>query len=141
MATEKKNERKHELKDILLFEEDGQYYLKLKYIIEDEHSVKELEIPRVVLPFTDGFPIVKRDFDYKEYDVYYDKVGRLVELPCMNLCTLSTCGTKLNLSKGNTRLSKDVFFTERIIKEKHKEMTLAEIEKKLGYKIKIVAEG
>lgn len=132
MATEKKNERKHELKDIQLFEEKGQYYLKLKYIIEDEYSVKELEIPKVMLPFTDAYPYIEKSVDYN---------GRITLLP-RTTCRLMVTNTSLPMCAGETTESCgcEVFFTEKIIKEKHKEMTLAEIERKLGYKIKIVAE-
>ena len=133
MATEKKNERKHELKDIQLFEEDGQYYLKLKYIIEDEHSVKELEIPKAILPFNKNiYPAITCMDGYTRRSAVWQEE-----------CRLHTIGGNdgaLELRKGTTSVWDDVFYTVKTIKEKHKEMTLAEIEKKLGYKIKIVAE-
>ena len=126
MATEKKNERKHELKGIQLFEEYGQYYLKLKYILEDEHSVRELEIPKVELPFNAAlYPYIYSKFSYGSENRY----------------TLqSSYGEPLNIRPIKPLARNPVCYTETVIKEKHKEMTLAEIEKKLGYKIKIVAE-
>lgn len=133
MPIEKKNERKHELKDIQLFEENGQYYLKLKYIIEDEHRVEELEIPKAILPFNKNiFPTIT------------NVAGRSSICGCWpDECTLRTIGGNdgiLELRKGTTSMWSNVFYHVKTIKEKHKEMTLAEIEKKLGYKIKIVAE-
>jgi hypothetical protein len=131
MAT--KNERKHELKDIQLFEENGQYYLKLKYIIEDEYSVKEIEIPKVKLPFTkDTYPYINKTICPRK---------NVWELPT-NECVLEVNGIMFPMALAETSESCGcaAFFTEKVIKEKHKEMTLAEIEKKLGYKIKIVAE-
>lgn len=127
MATEKKNERKHELKNIELFEENGQYYLKLKYILEDEHSVRELEIPKVRIPvnkFT--YPNIShsRCCGHEIHYLYIDEDW--------NQC--------LDILPGETSEANHVFYTEKIIEEKRKEMTVAEIEKKLGYKIKIVSE-
>lgn len=122
MATEKK----HELKDIQFFEEDGQYYLKLKYIIEDVHRVKELEIPKVKIPFNKNmYPNIVQDIRYgyiTQYKLNADFEDDLWIFP------------------GETSEANHVYYTEKTIQEKHKEMTLAEIEKKLGYKIKIVAE-
>ena len=126
MATEKKNEREHELKDIQLFEEDGQYYLKLKYLLEDEHRISELNIPKVELPFNAKlYPYIYSNFCCGPENRYtlqssYGEPLKIVPVRPFNKCP--------------------VCYTETTIKEKHKEMTLAEIEKKLGYKIKIVAE-
>lgn len=133
MATEKKNERKHELKDIQLFEENGQYYLKLKYVIENEHHVKELEIPKVEIPVNAN---VYPHIDYTR-DIYGNKyIGHHLN----EKCELYVGYGNLKMLPGETLEANHVYYTEKTIKEKHKEMTLAEIEKKLGYKIKIVAE-
>lgn len=126
MATEKKNERRHELKNIELFEEAGQYYLKLKYILEDEHSVRELEIPKVKIQVNKNlYPhinCISQTIGDSIYDLY------------------AGYGDCLPILPGETAEANHVYYTEKIIKEKRKEMTVAEIEKKLGYKIKIVSE-
>lgn len=124
MATEKKNERKHELKNIELFEENGQYYLKLKYILEDEHRIRELEIPKVMIPFNANiYPYINKSLN-------------------SDACGLIACygNYELAILSGETTHANHVYFTEKIIEEKRKEMTITEIEKKLGYKIKIVSE-
>lgn len=126
MATEKKNEKKHELKDIQLFEENGQYYLKLKYILEDEYRIKELEIPKV--------KITVNKYTYPHINFIRQTIGD----PIYDL--YAGYGDCLPMLPGETSEANHVYFTEKIIEEKHKEMTIAEIEKKLGYKIKIVSE-
>lgn len=127
MATEKKFEAKHELKNIELFEEKGQYYLKLKYIIEDERRIKELEFPKVGIPFNKNV--------YPNVDTHWSYANRSCSLRagCYGV-------ESLPILPGETSEANHVYYTEKTIKEKQTEMTIAEIEKKLGYKIKIVAE-
>jgi hypothetical protein len=100
------------------------YYLSAKFKIEDERSIKELDIPKI------GLPVAQKGFcirtEYSSLDLrdlmYIDfGFGELRVLP----------------TKDN---GKEVLFTERVIEEKTKEMTLEEIEKKLGHKVKIVSK-
>lgn len=91
------------------------YSLALTYNIEDLGKVTELHIPKVSLPFKDYKLVIERPYAYGNMfaDVGF---GRVELLP----------GDDKN------------YFTIKTIKEKTKEMTLAEIEKKLGHKVKIV---
>ena len=117
--------RSHELKDIQLFEEDGQYYLKLKYIIEHDHCVEELEIPKARIPFNErSIPTFKRNPGtcYRSAECFL---------------MLDDSYDSLRLMQGETAYG-DAFYTSRVIEEKPVELTVSEIEKKLGYKIKIV---
>ena len=115
----------HELKDIQLFKEDGQYYLKLKYIIEHDDRVEELEIPKVKIPFNERY--------YPEIQTEYHPWSAL------DKCILFVgCRQPLDILQGDTPEAKDTFYVTRVIEEKPVELTVSEIEKKLGYKIKIV---
>jgi hypothetical protein len=139
--TQKISDKKHQLKHITLFDEDGQYYLRLVYRIEDESSIKELEIPKVRLPFSkNAFPELK--------SIYFPEPG-LEHFDFPTVCipqkecklktgfnnTLEVCKAP-SLHTGGMK----VFYSEKTIEEKRKEMTIAEIEKKLGHKIKIIGE-
>ena len=130
MAREIKT-RNHELKDIQLFEEGGQYYLKLKYTVEDDARITEVEIPKAKIPFNKyGEPV------FNSCAVLGGRgVDRMAE------CTLSTgYNCEMELCSGETTEANHVFYTVKTISEKRKEMTISEIEKKLGHKIKIVSE-
>lgn len=125
------NKKTHKLTHIELVEEDGQYYLSVEYLIEDDNRIEKLTIPRVVLPFNSKFmPDVTmgRDLAYFANNIplyreeqYFIKTGFY---------------EKLEIEKVN-----GVCFILQTIKEKEHEMTIEEIEKKLGYKVKIVSGG
>lgn len=119
--------QKHELKNIELYEEDNDYYLRLKYILEDDYKIQELEIPKVWIPFCkDGNPILNHSFN-----------PRSIRGEC-KLVTGYECELELKPHKDPRKDC--IFYTYTILKEKPQEMTLAEIEEKLGYKVKIVSE-
>lgn len=92
------------------------YYLSAKYRVEDEHSVRELEIPVIRLDISPNYVAIRQEgLVCPEYEADigfgYLSLARMPEMP---------------------------YYTERILEEKTHEMTLDEIEKKLGYKVKIV---
>ena len=119
--------KKHELKDIQLYEENGQYYLRLKYIIEDDHKIEELEIPKVVIP------VNSHALPHLNYECNYSGAEHC------ELCAGGGCDS-IRVFKGDTSEANHVYYTTKTIKEKSIELTLSEIEKKLGYKIKIISE-
>ena len=111
---------KIELLDLQLNTEENGYFLSAKYRIEDDNSIRELDIPRIKLPvYTNSMNIVS-DNHYGNPEVSVD------------------------IGFGYCRLWRDcsrefpVYYTETVIEEKTHEMTLDEIEQKLGYKVKIV---
>ena len=111
---------KNTIKNAKLIKEDGQLYLDLTMTVEDEHSIKEVYIPKVKLGIGNyGFEITTTSPYELKPEYYIDFVGNKFE--CMEV--------------------DHVAYTVKVIKEKAKEMTISEIEKKLGYKIKIVGEG
>ena len=95
------------------------YSLDIKYELETPTEIREFHLPNVQIPLNAEHLWIGADRGC--YGIYYDvDVGFGV--------------TKLNRdSKGNA-------YYERVIQEKTKEMTLEEIEKKLGHKVKIVSD-
>lgn len=92
---------------------DGMYYLAAKYRVEEEHRIKECIFPKIILPV----------------DEYHAP-----------LIHLSTCDDGRSIDIGFGDLPVPVPPIEKVIEEKVQELTIEEIEKKLGYKVKIVAK-
>lgn len=123
---------KHELKNIELFEEDGQYYLKLKYIVEHEHRTEEIEIPKARVPFNKKAPIeLTQSVEACDIHDHFN-------FPRQECYLHTGYNNSLELKPGNTSEASHAFYIVKTIKEKAKEMTLDEIEKKLGHKVKII---
>lgn len=124
------NDKKHTLKEVKLYEENGLYYLRIKYILEDDHRIEELDIPKAVIQLDSRYtPCINYVSD--ERGPSYIPYER---------CSLETGIMSLELRPGETSEANHVFYTCKTIKEKPQELTLSEIEKKLGYKVKIVSE-
>lgn len=104
------------IKDVKLVQEGDAYYLNLTYECEDEKAVYVLNIPRVELPCLND-PYIN---DFGDNGAVIGFIGgvRLLIRQDMNGALLSKV----------------------VIEEKTHKMTVAEIEKKLGYKIEIVSE-
>lgn len=106
------------LTDLKLGKDNEGYFLTAKYLSEDNHRVTEITIPKIRLPL--------RNYPSTE-------------------CEIGVCGThhRVDLGFGMLPMCLDDklgYFIEKVIEEKVTEMTLAEVEKKLGYKVKIVSE-
>lgn len=103
------------IENIEFIEEDNKYYINLSMIIETESSVDrcktKLELPNII----DTIKISRKT------------------------CGYGTYGTFVDLGFGDLRCVDDKVEYENIYKKEH-EMTLSEIERKLGYKIKLVSE-
>ena len=114
---------KSKLKDLELFWDPDrkEYYLKAKYEVEDDYRITEHIFPHIVFPITDEFVAEGSDVIHCGYGAMRRRSGK-VYIP----------GTD-----GKTIESSHII---RIIEEKPQEMTVEEIEKKLGYKIKIVGD-
>lgn len=100
------------------------YYLDLTYITETEHDIQEVHIPKIKLPL-----------EYAHIDTepaLFNNSAFLV-FPSERFEILPT-----DLEMDDKRNIDKCFCIVRTIKRKAVEMTLNEIEKKLGYKIKIV---
>lgn len=109
------------LKDLQLYKEDDKYYLSAIFDQEDETGLYELSVPKILFPIAPncsmdidvGTTIFGASYDYVAVDF---GVVRLYAEPIDN--------------EGN-------LYTKKLISEKAHEMTLEEIEKELGYKIKL----
>ena len=134
----KKSDVKTTLNSAELIEEGGQYYISAKYTVESEHTVKEIIVPRIKIPFchyeNTGVSI--------EHNTYYPPF-----LTDYRYCTprvtysINTGLGKLDLACGKIPgYDGEHYFIEKIIKEKKVDLTIEEIEKKLGYKIRVVGE-
>ncbi len=106
---------KVQLDGLKLNRDDQGYYLSAQYTIEDRGTIKEVCFPKIRLK-------IGEDRLHIEY-------------------TYNSC--RVDMGCGSWLVEPNiigVYYTEKVIGEKIYEMTLSEIEKKLGYKVKIVSE-
>ena len=104
------------LKDLQLYKEDGIYYLSALIGYEDNYGVYDISIPKI------EFPVTTHLHGY-------------ITTCCGNKAVSLDLGFGEMYAKpvGDT----NTFFTITCVEEKVHEMTLADIEKELGYKIKL----
>ena len=113
------------LSSILPFKEDGCWYLKLVYTYEDKKGKHMVVIPKASVPFVQGcVPYINRQYT--------------LELPYINCCDTMTLHEAVSdtASKRGTKTPACCF--DIITEYASQEMTLDEIEKELGYKVKII---
>lgn len=114
--------------------DDRNYYAKLEYDYEDHiGNLHHMLIPKIELPFVTSNIYMDKSMYWPSIDPLHRedpilKVGsyefRLKSLKCVPEAP-----------------EKEVYMVDRIIKKAPpKEMTLSEIEEKLGYSVKIVSE-
>lgn len=118
-------------------EKSGEVFLYLVYQYMDKvGNRRELTIPRIKLPFrTDQTPSIRVDETFgppsmREYSYYIRVLDD--KLPVLPMKGFSN-------SVDMTEV-KDPCIIERVIEYAVKEMTQEDIERKLGYKVKIVAD-
>lgn len=120
VSVTQRNGVKIELQDVTLNRKDEYgYSLALTYTINGPNTTHELHIPRIVIPQSPSFINIVNERDY---------IGD---------------NYTIDIGWDNLRMYPDVAgaaFTIKAIEEKTKEMTLEEIEKKLGHKVKIVSK-
>lgn len=116
-------ENKCELKDLGLVKDENtnEYYLTATYRVEDENEIRGVTIPKIKLPVVQDSLMV--DVDTKSTRLFPD------------VSIAMGFGT-LDIEYGKD----GKWFYETVIHEKVHEMTLEEVEKKLGHKVKIVSE-
>lgn len=123
------------LKDYKVFEKYNRLYLKLVYEYEDDHGIYELIIPKIDLEIrTDFLPTIGHDSYTGPMDILNYYVNSFYH-------TFSLLRDDVEVKKnGETLTCEKAAYVINTLKEKRKEMTIAEIEKKLGYKVKLVSE-
>lgn len=115
MQTSILNRNIKNIENIELVKEDNKYYINLSMIIETESSVDRCKA-KLKLPL----------------NVDAIKISR-------EMCGYGTYGTFVDIGFGDLRCVDDKVEYENI-RKKEREMTLSDIERKLGYKIKLVSE-
>ena len=109
--------------DLYKDEENGCYYLKAVYSVEREDGFYEVTFPKILLNVN-------------------QTCGPSFITECTNHYARRP-DSFIDIGFGSALLRKDEgghLYTEKLIKEKVHDVTLAEIEKKFGYKVRIVNE-
>lgn len=110
------------LKDLQLYKElNDKYYLSAVFDQEDETGFYEISVPKIDLEINASECYIKEDKTY------------IFSQP-FHTVTVDFGGIELNARPSWEDKS---FYNKKLISEKRREMTLEEIEKELGYKIKI----
>lgn len=119
------------LSAILPFKDGENWYLKLIYEYEDKYGKHMVVIPKAAIPFAQrGIPPITR-LEHFSY-------GDLLEHPYMTCkCSMSLFESSCNLAIKRG-ITKPACYFDVITEFAPKEMTLDEIEKELGYKVKII---
>ena len=112
-------------------DENGTWYMGLRYRYEDESGIHERYYPKVEFPFFCG--------KLPPEELSSDRFGR-------DELTISLFTNEVAVFRGNFlnpvtgRMMHDVFIIDNLVKPAAPahEMTIEEIEKELGYKIKII---
>ena len=122
-----------ELKECELYEDVGRRFLKLVYEYETDRGIYQLIIPQVGLNIPTGhLPIIQRsDFMVSPWYTYVKFNG--IQLPIE-----PTSGETIG-KDGKPYKYENATHLIKVIEEKQCEMTIEEIEKNLGYKVKIVS--
>ena len=118
-----------ELFNIVPFKEDSTWYLKLVYKYEDEKGEHIIEFPKTTLPFTQGhLPSIT----FTSNPFYF---GACIYINCNDSVPLYEAVSALASKHG---IEDPACYFDIITKPAYREMTLDEIEKELGYKVKII---
>ena len=127
MKTIKYDNTKAKLEKVEAYTLHGYVRLKLIYTCEKEDGVYRVAIPNVdtTIPVNAIPQIALYDYPVTDAYIYTDNV-------CLPICD----GSIPEFDNIN-----HVYFAEKLVSSKVREMTLEEIEEKLGYKVKIVNKG
>lgn len=119
-----------ELSDIIPFKEDDCWYLKLVYEYDDKKGKHTVIIPKASIPFSQrSFPSISRALPC---------CGRLLGdtyINCNNSMLLHESTCDLASERG---IKEPGYGFDIITEYASREMTIDEIEKELGYKVKII---
>ena len=122
-----------ELYSIIPFTDDGRWYLKLVYKYEDKRGKHTVVIPKAAIPF------VQTSVPYVNSQIpYFPNSQFALEHPYI------TCNDSMPLHEAVCSLASErgaeepACYFDIITEYASREMTLDEIEKELGYKVKII---
>lgn len=113
------NEGDCNLKELTLNQDEHGYYLTAVYEYEDLETKRAVTFHKIRLPISRHDAIVSHE--YSPYSLSY------------------VTNVDIGLGPMQMGLNKDcIYFTDKVLETKTREMTLEEIEKQLGHKVKIV---
>lgn len=120
------------LKKADIFREGDEWFMHLEYEYEDNRGKHLVTLPKVDFPCS------------LKYTPNIDFCNWMVTLNLKELASIKI-SESLNLHEDNvtdplTNKTINAFFTDIIVEPKIHDLTLDEIEKKLGYKVRIVAD-
>lgn len=125
-----------ELTSIISFKENDRWYLKLIYTYEDKKGKHMVVIPKAAVPFAqERVPYVNNQIPY------FPNSQFALDRPYI------TCNDSMPLYEAASGLASErgvktpACYFDIITKYATREMTLDEIEKELGYKVKIINKG
>lgn len=124
-----------ELISVFPYREEDNWFFRLIYQVEDTKNgeIKDIIIPKCANPFSEKcLELDHREIPLDNYNIEPISTCRLIN----EYCKLPVLLAYDDSIKG----SKPYFYGEAIIKPATKEMTLKDIEKELGYRIKIKEE-
>ena len=110
-----------------LYKEDGKYYLRVDFDYEDEYGFHKGHVDKI------KFNMSLIGVEFNEY--YTHQNAKAIFCVSSEDYTITECSFDI-LTDSNKR-----FFTIELVKEKVHEMTVEEIEEKLGRKIKIISKS
>lgn len=111
-----------------MYEENGKFFFKIKAKGTDKEGVWETEVPKVFTGIQLG--------DRLDFDMWFDH--NFMSEP-EKWVTLN--GMKLNAMEAfDTQVNRKILYKMNLVEPIVHDMTIEEIEKKLGYKIRIVKE-
>jgi hypothetical protein len=115
------------LNEAKLIKEDGKYYITTTYTHETDTDIREVVVKKVPLPLND-----RPDVEKRTNGLYFNN-----KRGCFD-----TSRYIVDLGYGKLyvpdRNAPEELYVEEVVEEKLKEMTLEEIEQKLGFQVKIV---
>ena len=114
------------IKDLQLYKENNKYYFSAVFNYEDKKGYYEISVPKIELPIS-----CCQVSTENSYDTWYgyQKTAKVD----FGFCVLDASPVDVN--------NNETLFTMKLIEEKVHPMTLAEIEKELGYKIELKKEN
>lgn len=110
------------IKDLQLYKENNKYYFSAVFNYEDKKGYYEISVPKIALPIS--YCQISTASSYDIWDGYQKTAA--VDF---GFCTLNAFPVDVD--------NHETLFTMKCIEEKVHPMTLAEIEKELGYKIEL----
>lgn len=120
-----------ELSNIIPFTEDGDWYLKLIYKYEDKKGKHTVIIPKAAIPFVQG------RLPHVNMQTYCNSLS-MPNRPYIECDDRMILHESVNSLASDRGVKTPAYYFDIITEYAAREMTLGEIEKELGYKVKIV---